>query len=474
MSRLPASLPSPDPSAAWDALECVSQLQSGAITAHELVDAAIARAEAWEPHLGAIVTPAFDDARAQAQQPLSGPLAGVPSFIKDLDDLVGLPTSMGSRSTRSAGPCTRTASSVAQFLDTGPISLGKSTTPEFGLTATTEPIGRQPTANPHDLTRSPGGSSGGAAALVAAGVVPLTYASDGGGSIRIPAAFCGLVGLKPSRGRLLPMERAASMPIKITTYGVLSRSVRDTHAFYTAVEADTPPTLPSVGALSDPEPLRIAVCTQSPTGLPVEAATMAAVEDSARLLEARGHHLEAISFPFDDSLLEDFFAYWGLLAFGARRLTMKAHGKAYDPASIEPWTHGLAEYTSGQWLRMPGVLWRLRRFTARYARFFDDHDVLLCPTVAGPAPRLGHLCPTTDFETKQERIRELVPFTPYANISGAPAVSVPVGLGTDGLPRAVQLMSSVGRDGLLLRLAHALEADRPWPTTVPGPPSIDA
>jgi len=445
----------------------MAQLQSGAVSAHELVEAAIARAEAWEPHLGAIVSSDYDRARTRVRQPLSGPLAGVPSFIKDLDDVAGLPTSMGSRSTHAAGPSSHTAASVAQFLATGLVSLGKSTTPEFGLTATTEPVGRQPTANPYDLAHSAGGSSGGAAALVAAGVVPLTYASDGGGSIRIPGAFCGLVGLKPSRGRLLPMERAAGMPVKITTYGVLSRSVRDSHAFYSAVEARTPPTLPSVGPLSEPEPLRIALCTRSPTGMPVEAATVAAVEDTARILEARGHHVQPVDFPFAESILEDFFVYWGLLAFGARRITKKALGAAYDPASIEPWTHALAGHTSGQWLRMPGVLWRLRRFAARYARFFQAHDVLLCPTVAGPAPRLGHLCPTTDFETKQERIRALVPFTPFANISGAPAISVPAGLGPDGLPRAAQLMSSVGRDGLLLRLAHTLEIDRPWPTTAP-------
>ncbi|MEZ4269607.1 MAG: amidase family protein, partial [Myxococcota bacterium] len=197
--------------ASWDAVETAARIASGEVSAREVIESAIARAEAWEPHLRAIATPTFDAALRSADTAAPGPFRGVPSFIKDLDNVAGVPTGMGSRAFRGFVP-KHTSPAVTQFLNAGFVSLGKSTTPEFGLTATTEPEHGPATRNPRNLQHSSGGSSGGAASLVAAGVVPLAYASDGGGSIRIPAACCGLVGLKPSRGRLVDLERAAKMP----------------------------------------------------------------------------------------------------------------------------------------------------------------------------------------------------------------------------------------------------------------------
>src|SRR5215208_3677161 len=216
--------------ASWDAVETATRVRNKDVTAAEVVDAAIARAEE-AAHLGAIVTESYERARARARVPnVAGTLVGVPIFIKDLTHVHGVKTTWGSR---GAGEyVSRRTDVVVRHLEgSGAVTLGKSATPEFGLTATTEPLGRAPCRNPWESTRSAGGSSGGSACLVAAGVVPLAHASDGGGSIRIPAACCGLVGLKPSRFRI-DMEGSHLLPVNIATYGVLTRTVRDTVAFY--------------------------------------------------------------------------------------------------------------------------------------------------------------------------------------------------------------------------------------------------
>ena len=239
-------------SLAWDATETRARLVAGEVSALEVVEAAMVRADLLEPQLGAVVY--RDDAAARAAARASGAaagsgsgvFAGVPTFVKDMEALRGMPTRYGSQAVpqRLAAASAR---SVAQLLSTGLVPLGKSTTAEFGLNATTEPLHGPPTRNPRDRGRSSGGSSGGASALVAAGVVPIAHAGDGGGSIRIPAAFCGLVGLKATRGRLAPMASASRMPVKIATYGVVTRSVRDTAAFFAAVDEHRPPGMAAIG-----------------------------------------------------------------------------------------------------------------------------------------------------------------------------------------------------------------------------------
>ncbi|MCB9730780.1 MAG: amidase [Deltaproteobacteria bacterium] len=460
--------------ASWDGVETAERIARGEVSALEAVRAAVARAQAWEPHLHAIATPTFDEALRQAVSPAPGPFSGVPSFIKDLDNVAGVPTGMGSRAYRGFVPKT-TSPAVVQFLEAGFISLGKSTTPEFGLTATTEPEGGPPTRNPRDLGHSSGGSSGGAASLVAAGVVPIAYASDGGGSIRIPAACCGLVGLKPSRGRLVDLERSAKMPIKIATYGVVSRTVRDTAAFYAAVEAaGSAPGLPPIGHVQGPgsSRLRVGIYTDAPLGAPVHPAALAAVERTARLLEQMGHRVEPIK-PFSDEVVSqmarDFFNYWALLGAGAQRMTRQAVGRSFHADQLEPWTRGLAVHFRKNLLATPRGLWRLRRFGRLYADLFRDMDVLVCPTLAGPAPPIGHLSPELPFEVKYERIHAHAPFTPLQNIAGAPAISLPLGATDEGLPVGVQLATQVGQERLLLELAYALESEAPWPGIAPLP-----
>lgn len=452
----------------WDGVETAAHIASGAVSAGEVVRAAIARASAWEPHLHAIVTPTFEAAQRDAGAAAAGPFRGVPSFIKDLDDVAGVPTGMGSRAYRGFVP-RRASPSVAQFLGAGFVSLGKSATPEFGLTCTTEPERGPATRNPRDLQHSSGGSSGGAAALVAAGVVPVAYASDGGGSIRIPAALCGLVGLKPSRGRLVPLARAEKMPIKIATYGVVTRTVRDTAAFYAAVEASSPRSgLPRVGHVEGPgtRPLRVGLYIDSPIGGPVHPAARAAVERTAHLLERQGHHVDHVT-PFPSAVMcqleRDFFNYWALLAAGGQRQARLDAGRGFELDQLEPWTRGLAAHFRANLLAIPLALWRLRRFERVYAALFERIDVLVCPTVAGPAPPIGYLSPAQPFAIAAERIRAYASFAPVQNVAGAPAISLPLGRSDDGLPVGVQLAARAGAERTLLELAYALESDAPWP-----------
>lgn len=456
----------------WDGVETAARIARGEVSAQEVVRAAIERAAAWS-HLNAIVTPTFEAALRDADAAAPGPFRGVPSFIKDLDDVAGVPTGMGSRAFRGYVP-RATAPAVAEFLRAGFVSLGKSTTPELGLTCTTEPEGGEPTRNPIDLERSAGGSSGGAAALVAAGVVPIAYASDGGGSIRIPAACCGLVGLKPTRHRLTDLARTAKMPIKLATYGVVSRTVRDTAAYYAAIEAVAPARgLPRVGRVEGPgtRRLRIGLDAGSPVGAPVDPAVRAAVERAGRLLERQGHHVALVT-PFDErrarQLARDFFNYWGLLAAGGIHLARSFRRRAFRPDQLEPWTRGLAAHFKRHALPTMVGLWRLHRFSRLYDAVFGRVDVLVTPTVAAPAPRLGHLSPAQPFATKSERVHAFASFTPIANVVGAPAISLPLGATGGGVPVGVQLSARRGDERTLLELAFALEADAPWPLSVDG------
>ncbi len=444
--------------AAWDAVETAERVRRGDVTAREVVDAAIARAEA-SGHLGAIVTDTFERARAAAAT-ASGPLAGVPTFIKDLAHVAGVRTSWGSKGAGRYTP-KKSDPSVTRIERTGLVSLGKSATPELGLTATTEPLGRAPCRNPWDETRSAGGSSGGAACLVAAGVVPIAHASDGGGSIRIPASCCGVVGLKPTRARF-DMEASNLLPINIATHGVVARTVRDVVAFWTALESQKQRrrrALPAIGAVA-PAPaarLRVGVFADAPLGTPVDAESREAALAAGGRLEELGHRVEAIACPFDGAVTSDFMRYWGFIAFtqikGARLLL---HSR-FDASKLEPWTVGMAEYFRRDQTATARAVARLMGFGRTYAKALERFDVLLCPTLAAPPPPLGHLATDAPFETAFERLETYAPFCSPLNVAGAPAVSLPMGRTADGLPIGVQLAGAPGADRLLLELASELE-----------------
>ncbi|MBT8469557.1 MAG: amidase, partial [Deltaproteobacteria bacterium] len=303
-----------------DAVEIARRIESREIGTDEAVDAAITRAERVNPSLNAIAAPLFLAARQAAGQSRPGVLAGVPTFIKDNEAVAGAPLRHGSRGLPDR-PSDRSSPFVEQFSSLGLINLGTTTMPEFGLTGTTEPLVYGPTHNPWRLGHSPGGSSGGSAALVAAGVVPIAHANDGGGSTRIPASCCGLVGLKPSRGRLVDVEGAALFPVKIVHQGMLSRSVRDTAVFYHAAERHyRNPKLPEIGLVTHPgRRLRIGFFTDLDEITPSHPDCVAAVTDTAKLLEGLGHSVERVARPFDDGFLEDFFLFWSMLSFAATR-----------------------------------------------------------------------------------------------------------------------------------------------------------
>ncbi len=457
----------PDAVHTRDAVETAARIRAGEVSAREVLEAAIQRAEEVDRRIGAIVTPTFDRARSEVERGLApdAPLAGVPTLVKDLDDVAGVPTGFGSRAFRGYVP-TATSPAVTQFLASGVISLGKSAAPEFGLTATTEPVGRPPTRNPWNQRHTVGGSSGGAAAAVAAGIVPIAYATDGGGSIRIPASCCGLVGLKPSRGRFVELPNMRGLPVKLAVHNVVTRSVRDTAAQMAAAEryASSPDHLPPIGHVQGgaTRQLRVAVVTDSPTGVAVDAEVVQATEDVAKRLEHLGHRIEAISSPVDAAFEDDFLMYWALLALGVRAIGRQLIGRGFDAAQLDPWTSGLAASLRARAHLVPGAIARLRRFAGQYAAMFAEFDVLLCPTLATPPPPLGHLSVELPYDVHLDRVRQFVSFTPVQNIAGAPAVSVPAAVSSDGLPIGVQLAGVVGDDRTMLELAFDLEAAIGW------------
>jgi amidase len=282
----------------------------------------------------------------------------------------------------------RTDRCAAAFLSPGLVSLGKSALPELGLTATTEPLAFGPCKNPWATDRSAGGSSGGAAALVAAGVVPIAHGSDGGGSIRIPASVCGLVGLKPSRGRF-DMDGSPLLPVNIAVHGVLSRTVRDTAAFWRAIEAHARPSrMPPVGAAGErpARRQRIAVFVDSPLGHPVDGEVVAAVERAARLLRELGHEVREISCPVPRQVLDDFVSLWAYVAWVQTGMMVVAN--RLSPSKLEPLTRGFMKKFTGRVAGSLREVKRLRGWAAQYERLFDGfkrRSSGCAPTLPSPA-----------------------------------------------------------------------------------------
>jgi amidase len=455
--------------ASWDAVETADRVRRKDVTAAEVVEAALARAEDVAG-LGAIVTSTADRAHAAASRGGDAALSGVPTAVKDLFEVEGVRTRWGTAASgefvsRRSDPMVRALERI------GLVSIGKSATPELGLTATTEPLALGPTRNPWAPDRSPGGSSGGAAALVAAGVVPIAHGSDGGGSIRIPASCCGLVGLKPSRGRL-DMDGSNLLPVNVAVHGVVTRTVRDTVAFWNAIERDRKGRLPPIGAVA-PAPGRrlvLGVYVDSPIGTAVDPDVRAAVESAAALCAELGHDVRPIACPIPAQGVHDFLGLWyflGWLQAGAGRVLVH---RGFDGAALEPFTRGLAASFRKQRVATIRAMRRLRGFTRQYAETVAPYDALIGPTLAEPPAKLGHLA--TD-QPLDEAIARLLAYTPYSgasNAAGAPAVSLPLGTTRDGLPIGVQLAGAHGSERVLLELAGELEMARPWKRMAPRDP----
>lgn len=446
-----------------DATALLEKLRRKEISLSEVCTAVIERARKSNPTLNAYTSEHFD--LPIKHQTNTGAFLGLPLFIKDNLPVKGFYTGFGSQ---AVAPRLEKWSDpyVRQLEKMGFSFIGKSALPEFGLNATTEHANSPPTPNPWNIAHSCGASSGGAAALVASGVVPIAHGNDGGGSIRIPAACCGLVGLKPSRGRHVNSLAARALPINILSEGVLTRSVRDTALFHYESEKiyRNHRLTPLSQALSPPRKrLRVGVIFESLVGLPIDPDVNQAVSNCAIHLSKLGHDVHEIPFPVTKKFADDFTLYWSLMAFLIKRSGKLAIGKKFDPNGMDDFSNGLAEFYRHQILKTPASLIRLKKQGQSSLRTFDDVDVILSPTLNHAPPPLGYLSPQVHFETLFERLRNYVGFTPLANVSGAPAISLPLALSRESLPIGLQFMANLGREDLLLSLAYELEQTMGWP-----------
>ena len=451
------------PFARLDASSQADLVAKGEVTPSELVEDAITRIEALNPKINAIVSPLFDRARAAASAPLpDGPFKGAPYAIKDLLDLEGTRKTSGSRLLASH-ISTETSPIVARSIAAGFIVLGKTNTPEFGLNASTESLLLGACRNPWDLGRSSGGSSGGAAAAVASGMLPVAHASDGGGSIRIPASCCGVFGFKPSRGRM-----AGSNAADLADLGVehcISRSVRDSARVFAWNERrDSAAPLPPIGVISRPSSARrtIGFATKDIHGLEPTAPVKVEIERTARRCRDLGHRIEEARLPVDgDEFIRNFMVIWGA---GAARTVGLARSMGAKPEDgLEPWTLHLAEHFARQPAQAsPDALSYFAELSRRFDVFFQRYDLMLSPVVHREAPPLGYLGPRTPVDALWDRLTHYVSYTPVHNVAGVPAMSVPLGLSPSGLPIGSQFASRLGNERMLFELAYELEQSAPW------------
>ena len=447
-----------------DAVALVDAIRTGRVSAVELVDAAIARTEAVNPVLNGLAHETFRQARARASELHGGYFDGVPTYVKDNVDVEGMPTMQGTDAWAPV-PQAGHGDFAEFFLATGLVPLGKTRLPEFGFSASAEHPRIGAVRNPWDTDCTAGASSSGSAAFVAAGVVPIAHANDGGGSIRIPAACNGLVGLKPSRGRLPLDKMTRQMPVRIVNDGVLTRSVRDTAAFYREAERIwRNRSLTPIGAVTGPgrERLRIAVVTRS-----VKRDSSPAMRDhtlaTAALLEGLGHRVEHLdSSPIPPSFADDFVLYWASLAMAMVRTGRRTFGSSFDRGKLDNLTLGLDRHATRNLHRLPAAITRLSRTRKVTARFYQDHDVLLTPTLADETPAIGHLDPTADYEQVIDRLVEWAAFTPLQNATGEPAISLPTAQSASGMPVGMMFGAPLGLERRLLELAYELETAAPW------------
>jgi amidase len=463
--------------ASYDALGLSDLVRSKSVTAGELVDCALRASALVNPHINAVIAMIPDWELQLDSRQSDGPFFGVPFVIKDLMlQAKGVPCDFGSRLFRGAFIAPRDTELMSRFRDTGVITWGRTNTPEFGFANTTEPVLYGPTRNPWDPTRSAGGSSGGSAAAVAAGVVPIAHGSDGGGSIRVPAANCGLVGLKPTRGRT-PVGPLAGDPLHgMAVEHIVSRSVRDSAAMLDEVEG------PGVGdrfviprprrsfleAMSAaPRPLRIALSTDGRRYGTVEPECVEAVREAGRLCVVLGHDVEEAQPNFDDDAFHTANAvYWSSSLAGGITRFARLLGRDPSPDNLEAtvWTcfqNGLA---------LKAIDIELADFHANsicrsVGSFFTRFDVLVTPTLRSPPLKIGALNsndPTFGPLEWLQACFTVAPFPALYNMTGQPAISLPLAESRDGLPIGVQFAAAYGDEATLFNLGRQLEVASPW------------
>ena len=446
------------------ALDQAALVRAGDVSPLELVELYLERIERLDPQLNAYVTVDADGARAAAQAPVEGPFRGVPIPIKDLNETAGLRTTYSCRAFADYVP-KADAAVVRRIREAGFVIIGKTNTPELGSIGMTESELNGDCRNPWDVSRTPGGSSGGAACAVAAGLAPIAHASDGGGSIRIPASCCNLFGLKPSRGRISPAPYGSGS-LGLGTSGPLARTVRDAAAlldvmagyepgdFYVA-PAPERPFLAEAG--EDPGRLRIAVTTDPPVDVPVDPACRAAVAAAAVLLGELGHDvIEATPAWRTDDAIEQFTRIWQI---------GPAVSGVDDLSLLEPLNRMLAE--NARTTTSPEAataVMRLQALTRQIVAFWSDIDVVVTPTLALPPVPIGWTWDGADGDPAVAFSRQWqwTPFTAIVNATGQPAMSVPLRRSDDGLPIGVQMIGPPFGEAMLIRLAAQLEDAQPW------------
>ncbi|HEY0954791.1 MAG TPA: amidase [Roseateles sp.] len=487
-----------------DATSLAAEAAAGRVSAQTLLDLALARLAEVQPSLNPVCRLMEAEARAQLAHGLgNGPLAGVPLLIKDAaQHYAGLPTGFGSRALAGLPPARQHAHVVRRLLDAGAVIFGKTNTPELALKGVTHPLAFGRSSNPWNTGRTTGGSSGGAAAAVASGVVPMAAGNDGGGSIRIPAACCGLVGLKPSRGRVSVGPQQGEVWFGASSEGVISRSVRDTALALDVLSGPEPgdpvslpsPTTPFVALLRAPlRRLRIGWCADSPIGEPVHDEARLAVERTVALLKSQGHTVEPARPDIDGRALANSYLH---IYFGqVPAVLSQAVAAGGREADFEPLTRliaALGRATSAERLTLELARWNdyARALAALHARY----DLYLTPTLASPPVPHGTGDPPVAQVAVLNALRASgllsllkraglldgvvqkmasdslrhVPFTQLANLTGTPAVSLPLHWTADGLPLGVQFIAPPGEDGLLLQLGTELETAQPWFDRVPS------
>jgi Asp-tRNA(Asn)/Glu-tRNA(Gln) amidotransferase A subunit family amidase len=463
-----------------DALGLAELVRRRAVTPEELLDAALARMAARNPAINAVVMPLEEYARTAIADGLpAGPFHGVPFLMKDLTASVArVPMTRGSTFFADSPPAAADSEHVARLKRAGLVIFGRTNTCELGLSLTCEPRHYGPTRNPWDPARISGGSSGGAAAATAARIVPMAHATDGFGSIRAPAACCGLVGLKPTRGRNTMAPFAGEGLGGLAAEHAVTLSVRDCAALLDATSGPGPgdpyaappparPYLSDVGA--DPGRLRIAFTRRAPNGAKVGADSLARLDDTARLCAELGHHVEEAEPQVDGEAIVPTFL---TLIAANTVVNLEGHpgGKAPRADQVERVTWAMYErgrqVAGPEYVRATQTAHRLGR---QMAAFHATHDVLLTPGLAAPAVKLGWIdMMLEDAAEYWRRVFTFSPFTVWFNLTGQPAMMLPLGTSEAGLPLATQLVGRFGDEGTLFRLAAQLEAARPWLGRMPA------
>jgi amidase len=441
------------------ALEQARLIRERAVSAVEIVEEYLERIERIDPELKSYVTVCADEALAEAREPRPGPFSGVPLPIKDLAETGGIRTTFSCQAFADYVPAEDSAL-VRRIRAAGFIVLGKTNTPEFGTTVVTESSLNGICRNPWSPSHTPGGSSGGAAAAVAAGLAPLAQGGDGAGSIRIPASCCGLFGLKPTRGRTstAPFGNVHGFAV----YGPLARTIADAAAFLDVISgpelgdphAAPPPARPFVDEVGAPVgPLRVALVLDPPTSTTVDPVCANAAREAAALLEEVGHDVEEVSINWREDLRELFTVVWQTIP------------SVYvsDTSQLEPLNAALAERArSTSSVEYVQAFSRLQEYGRKVAAFCAGYDVVLTPSLALPPVPVGWVREPDDPWEQHARAMQFAPFTAPVNVAGLPAVSVPISWTDDGLPVGVQLVASAAGEPVLLRVSAQMEEARPW------------